>query len=172
MRARALFPLLAAGVLVANPRLGGADAAVARPGLTTTIVAGREALVLGFDVLASFPYDLPETGTSSVPARIPEAIHRLNGRRSVITGFMVPLQLEEGRARRFVLVRNQSSCCYGVAPALNEYVLVTMDGVGTRPVMDTPVRVTGKLRVGETYEEGMLVGLYQFQGESVDTTTP
>jgi hypothetical protein len=170
MSARPWLPVLTAVLLTASQHARGTELPAIRPVPRTTMVAGREALVLGFEVLASFPSDLPEAATPAV--QIPADIQRLSGRRAVITGFMVPLQLEEGRARRFVLVRNQSSCCYGVAPALNEYVLVTMAGAGPRPVMDTPVRVTGVIQVGATYEEGMLVGVYQFAGESVDAATP
>ena len=98
----------------------------------------------------------------------PAAIKAFSGKRVSISGYMLPLQLEDGKARQFVLVRNQASCCFGVAPSLNEYVLVTMTKGGVRPVMDTPISAVGTIKVGETYEEGLLVGIYQLDGEMLD----
>lgn len=130
-----------------------------------------EPVALGFEVLASFPYALPDiTGAaaeSTAPKpEIPAAIRDFHGRVVAVTGYMMPLQLEEGLARQFVLVRNLASCCYGVAPNLNEYVLVTM-GKGVRPVMDAPITVFGTLKIGETYEDGFLVGIYQLDGDKL-----
>lgn len=140
----------------------------------TFVSAGREALVLGFDLLASFPYEVPgpadASGAAASPAPkspIPANVQAFNGRWAAVTGFMLPLELKEGRAKQFVLVRNQASCCYGLAPNLNEYVLVTMTGAGVRPEMDVPVTVVGTLKVGETYEGGLLVGIYQLDGEQL-----
>jgi hypothetical protein len=157
----AVAPLPAAGTLPLPP-------------VATVVSNGRDALVLGFDVLAAFPYAVPEMlpagQEQSAPKQpIPAAVQAFSGKRAVVSGYMLPLQLQEGRARQFLLVRNQASCCYGVAPAMNEYVLVTMANEGVRPVMDVPITVVGTIKVGETYEEGLLVGIYQLDGEKIDT---
>jgi hypothetical protein len=127
-----------------------------------------EPVPLGFETLASFPYALPDISAPAEAAapkpEIPAAVRAFDGRLVALSGYMMPLQLEEGRARQFVLVRNLASCCYGVTPNLNEYVLVTMRQ-GVRPVMDVPITVAGTLKVGETYEDGYLVGIYQLDGE-------
>jgi hypothetical protein len=142
-----------------------------------TLAAGKtvsspEPAALGFEVLASFPYALPDITGSSADStapkpEIPAAIRDFHGRMVAVTGYMMPLQLEEGLARQFVLVRNLASCCYGMMPNLNEYVLVTM-GKGVRPVMDVPITVIGTLKVGETYEDGFLVGIYQLDGDKLN----
>jgi len=36
-----------------------------------------------------------------------------------------------------------------------------------RPVPDVPLTLYGRLRVGETFENGCLVGLYQLDGEKL-----
>ena len=144
----------------------------------TTEIDGRPALVLGFEVLAAFPYELPDAPTeaptpakSAIPAprksQIPPNVQAFDGRRVTVTGYMIPLALDDGRAKQFVLVRNLMSCCYGVPPNLNEFVLVTMTTEGVRPVMDAPVTLVGKLKVGETYEDNYLVGIYQLDGEKL-----
>jgi len=153
--------------------LGGVLAAEPAAPAATLVSEGRTVLVLGFDVLASFPYALPDisaAGTESPAApaqKIPDEIRAFSGRLVAVSGYMMPLQLENGRARQFVLVRNLASCCYGVAPNLNEYLLVTMKGEGVRPMMDVPITVAGTLKVGETFEEGLLVGIYQLDGEKL-----
>ncbi len=146
--------------------------------IPTTEIDGRPALVLGFEVLAAFPYELPAVPTeapapskTATPAprknQIPADVQAFDGRRVTVTGYMIPLGLEDGRAKQFVLVRNLMSCCYGVPPNLNEFVLVTMTNEGVRPVMDVPVTLVGKLKVGETYEDNYLVGIYQLDGEKL-----
>lgn len=142
-----------------------------------TDVDGRPALVLTFEQLASFEYPLPEPPAADAPKDaaptkpakdlIPAPVHALSGKRATVTGFMIPIGIDGGRAKQFVIVRSQMSCCYGVAPALNEFVLVTMSNDGIRPVMDAPVTVVGTLKVGETYEDGYLVGIYQMDGEKL-----
>lgn len=149
--------------------LGAARASEAPSAGKATVATGP--VTLGFETLASFPYALPELAASGAETtapkpEIPKAIRNFDGRTVAVTGYMMPLQLEEGLARQFVLVRNLASCCYGVAPNLNEYVLVTM-GKGVRPVMDVPITVIGTLKVGETYEDGFLVGIYQLAGEKL-----
>lgn len=168
MRARTL---VSAGALSLGLALQAAEAP-ALPPMKTMVSAGRDVLVLGFDVLASFPYEMPElpapgaAKNEAAPKRpIPAAVQAFSGRLAAVTGFMLPLALKDGRAKQFVLVRNQASCCYGVTPNLNEYVLVTMTGDGVRPEMDVPITVVGRIKVGETYEDGLLVGIYQLDGE-------
>jgi hypothetical protein len=42
-----------------------------------------------------------------------------------------------------------------------------MSGRGVRPLMDQPVTVFGTMHVGETYENGVLVGIYRMNGEEM-----
>jgi hypothetical protein len=49
----------------------------------------------------------------------------------------------------------------------NEWVSVRMTKSGVKPVMDQPVKLYGKLRVGEMRENGYLVGIYALDGEKM-----
>ncbi len=133
---------------------------------------------IGFDRLASYPYVLPDEffkprsedgatqdgkGTSKKD-QIPAAIRALNQRDVALEGFMLPLKVESGKVTEFLLMRDQSMCCYGTIPKINEWVTVQMTGAGVAPSMDVPVTIYGKLRVGELYEDGFLVGLYEMAG--------
>lgn len=129
-------------------------------------------LSVGFDKLASFAYVLPEgpVDTNAVTQavagkQIPETIKDLNNQTVSIKGFMLPLKVEKGLVTELLIMRDQSMCCYGSVPKINEWVSVKMVGDGVKPVMDQAVTLFGKLKVGEMYENGYLVGIYALDGE-------
>jgi len=65
-------------------------------------------------------------------------------------------------------MRDQSMCCFGTVPKINEWVSVRMTGKGIKPVMDQAVSLVGTLKVGAIRENGYLVGIYQMDGERMD----
>jgi hypothetical protein len=118
-------------------------------------------LEVGFDKLSGFEFDLggqsplhypgsqirrPPPGP---PPEIPVTINALDGRNVAVTGFMLPLKLENGRVVEFILLKNQMSCCYGLSPRINEWVHARVVGNGVKVTMDRPVTARGKLHVGE-----------------------
>jgi hypothetical protein len=119
-----------------------------------------------FDKLAGFPFDVPAGAGAKPPAdQIPAGIRALDGRKVRVTGFMLPVKLEGGLVKEFLLVANPMLCCYGMVPKINEWVVVRMTGAGVKPLMDIPVEFYGVLRVKETFEEGYLVNIYTLDGE-------
>jgi hypothetical protein len=147
-----------------------------KPGTTvadapTTDKAGLA--TVGFDKLAGFAYLAPEyTGTNPPPMpdtnQIPASIRAFDGKKVAVKGFMLPLKVQEGKVTELILLRDQSMCCFGGVPKLNEFVTVKMTGGGVRAVMDQAVTLVGKLKVGEFTENGYLLGIYQMDGERVD----
>ena len=133
-------------------------------------------LEVSFDRLASFEYEMPEDLTAELPGeteggsdQIPEAIRDLNLKSIALKGFMLPLKVEEGLVTEMLIMRDQSMCCYGTVPKINEWVSVRMDeGKGVKPVMDEAVTMFGKLKVGEIRENGYLVGIYEMDGDRMD----
>lgn len=140
---------------------------------------------VSFQHLASFAIDLPaapadasSAASPGVPApspvgsadvfkiRIPARVQALNGRRVRLSGFLLPIHLEDGLVTEFLLLRNHQLCCYGVPPSPNEWVDVKMTGRGVKPEMDIPLECIGTLRVGELVENGVLEGIYQLQCQS------
>ena len=71
------------------------------------------------------------------------------------------------RASQFLIIRSPLVCCFGVAPALNEWVVVTMAGKAAEATQDVPLRFYGTLHVGEFYEGSVFTGLYRLDGERV-----
>ena len=136
-------------------------------------------LPANFDKLASFSFEIsdellgPVTNdlaavVAKTDAMIPESVHALNNQSVAIKGFMLPLKVESGVVTELLIMRDQSMCCYGVTPKINEWVSVKMKDKGVKAVMDQPVTLFGTLRVGEARENGYLVGIYRLEGERME----
>lgn len=132
-------------------------------------------LVVGFDKLSSFKYDVPDENPDSPFAKgkdpdtqIPETIKAFSGKRVSLKGFMLPLKVEQGLVTELLIMRDQSMCCFGTVPKINEWVSVRMTGKGIKPVLDQAVSLVGTLKVGAIRENGYLVGIYQMDGERMD----
>jgi hypothetical protein len=160
--------------LAANTPTSPALSSVASPSSKEALPA----LSLSFERLAGFAYVLaglpgPDGKPTQPPKQqIPENVRELDGKRVAITGFLLPFELKDGFVTQAVLLRSQLSCCYGVAPNFNEFVVITVSGRGVRPIMDAPVTLTGILRVGESYEDNLLTGIYRLDAERLDEVKP
>ena len=80
---------------------------------------------------------------------------------------MLPVQTREGLTTDSPLLRNQSACCYGVMPRINEWAVVRTSGKGVKVTMDTPVTVLGTFHVEEMRENGTLTSIYQLDCDRV-----
>jgi hypothetical protein len=141
---------------------------------TPTAKADGEFAEVGFDFLAGFEYAMPDetnvsTNAPAQPAKeqIPPNIKALDKKRVALKGFMLPLKVEGGLITELLIMRDQSMCCYGTVPKINEWVSVKMINKGVKPVMDQAITLYGALKVGEMYENGYLVGIYQLDGEKM-----
>ena len=122
----------------------------------------------------AFPFNSPEPDLAAKPGtpppsaanQIPAPIKALNGKKVIVTGYMLPTKMEKGLVTEFLLVSTPSACCYGVTPQMNEFIVVKM-AKGVKSVMDTPVEFYGKLLVGEVIEEGYLANIYTLEGEKM-----
>ncbi|HWA28269.1 MAG TPA: DUF3299 domain-containing protein [Lacunisphaera sp.] len=127
-------------------------------------------LPVSFEDLASFAIADPPLTQQPTPGAmtlVPPDLRELDGRTVSLDGFMLPTRLEKGLVKEFLFLRNQSMCCYGVSPALNEWVIVKMKGGGVEAHQDVPTKLYGKLHVGEIYEGGMLFGIYEIEGDKL-----
>jgi hypothetical protein len=172
MRKTTLTKLLILTLACGALGLRGADTAIA------PAAAGekKEFETVEFSLLGAFNYVPPgyETNTpdgKAAPAdakpkdQIPDFVRKLDAKKVAITGFMLPTKFKDGKVTEFLLMKDQSSCCFGVMPRINEWVTVKMTNGGIPPLMDTPITLVGKLKVGELFEEGYLAAIYQLDGE-------
>jgi hypothetical protein len=140
--------------------------------LATSLVPDAQGYVnVGFDFLAGFDFELstdlmeaaanPEVATEKVRAQIPEDVRQLDQKKVRMRGFLVPIRMDEGLAVEFLLMRDQTLCCYGTVPKVNEWVHVRALDHGVPAQMDIPLTVTGTLSVGDQRENGQFTGLYE-----------
>lgn len=162
-----LFTLVASSTLLAAPP-------AIPPAARKVVIDGQELPAVGFNLLSGFEYLIVDAGTGATPEQIEEArkrdqvpawVRAYQDKRVMLTGYMLPLQMENGLARKFILMRDVNTCCYGATPNMNDYVIVTMASGGVKAVQDVPVDLIGQLRIAEKYENGYVVALYEMTGE-------
>ena len=147
--------------------------AVAKPAAAVVSATEGDFAVVGFDKLSTFKYEVPDDMATNAPAgknpddQIPTTVKAFSGKRVSLKGFMLPLKVEGGLVTELLIMRDQSMCCYGAVPKINEWVAVKMTGKGVRPIMDQAVTLYGTLKVGAIRENGYLVGIYQLDGEKL-----
>jgi hypothetical protein len=133
-------------------------------------------LPLPFRAISDYTYTLPDPevlGRLSEPdtyleGRIPDRVRELDGRDVQMVGFMVPIEVDrKGKMIAFALTQNQNFCCYGIPPAMNEIVMVTMRrGRAAKYSFDVPIVVRGQLHVGEAIDDGYVQHIYRIEAES------
>jgi hypothetical protein len=137
-----------------------------------------EYLKLGFDRLSSFKFVVPEFDPEANPKatppsgeeQIPEIVKGWNGKRAIITGFMLPTKLDNGKAVEFLLMANQMACCYGTVPNMNDWVIVKIPK-GVPITQDVPISFRGMFKVNPTFESGYMTGIYQLDAEGPGQVT-
>jgi len=174
---RTIFLVIAGITALAGARLATAALPAAPDNVRTPTkltVDGAELYGLGFDKLSSFNYTIVDAGTGATPEEIaaaekrdqvPPWLYFYQDKRVVLTGYLMPLQLENGLAKKFVMMKDVTTCCYGAVPGMNDYVIVTMKGEGVKAVQDVPVELIGVFHVAQKYENGFVTSLYQMDGE-------
>lgn len=140
-----------------------------------TVVRGDEAYVLGFDTLAGYKYTIVDAGTGASAAEIeaakeddqvPDWVRFYDDKRVLLTGYMLPLAIEDGLAKKFIMMKDINTCCYGSTPSMNDYAIVTMKGKGVKTIQDIPVEIVGDFAVDQNYQDGYVVSLYLVDGEA------
>lgn len=140
-----------------------------------TEIRGDEAYVLGFDILAAYKYTIVDAGTGASEAEIeaaktndqvPDWVRFYADKRVLLTGYMLPLAIEDGLAKKFIMMKDVNTCCYGSTPSMNDYAIVTMKEKGVSMIQDIPVEVVGDFKIEQNYQGGYVVSLYLMDGEA------
>ena len=139
--------------------------------LLPEVIEGYEGV--SFDKLASFAYEVPldpvtnKVELAKLNAQIPARIKSLDKKSVAIRGFMLPLKVENGLVTELLIMRDQSMCCFGTVPKINEWINIRMAGDGVQPIMDQSITLMGQLKVGEVLENDYLVGIYEMEGDKM-----
>jgi hypothetical protein len=103
---------------------------------------------------------------------VPERSRALVGQPILIRGYVNPYYcVSHTGITRFLLVRDNGTCCFGPAPLLCDCILVTMeDGKSIDFPGNTPITVSGTFRLEDVRfeEEGNPLAIYQMSGEFVE----
>jgi hypothetical protein len=135
-------------------------------------------LQTGFDKLSGFlarvVYEAANSNSPAFEPRlaspVPENIKALDSKKVSVSGFMLPLKLQEGRVTEFILLKNQMMCCYGRPPVINEWIHVKILN-GIKPAMDQTITIYGTLHVSEYKENAQMLGLYRLDGEKMEASS-
>lgn len=177
MNQRRPFPPTCFAWLTAALALSSASAQLPAPNATEAALVridGKDLRALGFDLLSAFKYTIFDAGSGSTAEeikaaktkdQIPSWIRVYDGQRVALTGYMMPLTFDNGLSKKFIMMKDLNTCCYGAVPSMNDYVIVTMKDQGVSPIQDIPVRLVGTFRVDQKYEGDYLVSLFVMEGE-------
>ena len=95
------------------------------------------------------------------------AINKLEGKRILIRGYILPSFQQKGISK-FVLVRDNMECCFGPGAALFDCIVVDMLPGETTNFSVRPVAVKGKFSIKELVLGGRHLAIYHLDGEKVD----
>jgi hypothetical protein len=172
-RGQPIRPIAIASNAATNPFTHSLSAAEMAALLARTDAKEKGFLRPGFDKLSAFKYDVhevySETNSGRAPLRsddvIPPQIKAYDGQRVAITGYVLPLRTRRGVVTEFLLLRDQGTCCFGARAQINHFIRVSFP-TGIQPGEPVPWKVRGTLRVGETYVQGYLTGLFHLEAET------
>lgn len=129
---------------------------------------------LGWEKLSGFKFDVYEVYSETNSGRallrsddsIPTPMRAYDGKRVAIHGYILPLRTRKGVVTEFLLLRDQGTCCFGAQAQINHFIRVTYPA-GIKVGDPVPWTVLGILRVGESYVQGYLTGIYNLDAEEV-----
>ena len=85
----------------------------------------------------------------------------------LVAAVLVPILNASGRIREFFIMSSQSSCCFGTAPRLFDFIDATMpEGTDIKDLGD-PVVFEGVLHVRRTPAEDEWIPLFTMDAEAV-----
>ncbi len=159
------------GIAPAAPGAGPPEPSLADLDRPLEIISGYSKI--SYSQLAGFKFRPPPQPIAAarpppdVLAQVPAAIRRLDGKKIVLSGYMLPLKLVDGLATEFFFLSSPNACCYGIVPEVNEWMLVKMRREGLPPIQDVPMFLAGRLQVRARWDEGYLIGIYDLDGEGL-----
>jgi hypothetical protein len=156
--------LLAAGCILAWGIIVEHSATSPRGAAPPGVIPTSFSELTDFELVSGFSERRP----GDLMKRLPGSILRLDAKKVLIQGFMMPTRLgKDMQVMEFLLARSQASCCYGRPLQLNEVVEVRMTGHPARLMMDQVLSVIGIFHVRERWQGNVLGSIYQMDAEAV-----
>lgn len=130
--------------------------------------------VVRFDELAGFKFRVPDDPVTKPKAKaimeknkIPEGVMKLNRQNVAIRGYMFSIATKDGMVTELLALRDQSACCFGAVPRINEWISVRMTGKGVKEIKDIPIYFFGTLKVGPVLENDYVVAVFEMDGHKI-----
>ena len=163
-RALLVLVVLVGVAMYFAPKQGGAPAAPSGPATSAS-----------FEMLSSYEYpmdvyDVPVPRGPNEPDPVPAPVRALSGKRVAIQGYIMPVKMEGPKIAAFLLTAFMPACCFGRAPRVNDWILVTLPKPTELPKGQHAalMNVTGVLTVNERYGKNKaLIGMYSMDAEAV-----
>lgn len=133
-----------------------------------------DVIQLTWDKLSGFKFDVYEVASETNAGRallrsddtIPPQILAYDGKAVTVSGYVLPLRVQRGLTKEFLLLRDQGTCCFGQRAQINHFIRVKFSA-GMKAEKGIPYQVSGKLRVGEIMIQGYLTGIYRLDADEV-----
>ena len=101
---------------------------------------------------------------------VPEEIKKYDGQNIQIVGFMVPFDSIE-KLDKFILLQAPFMGCFHIPPPQpNESVLINTTKAPSDYTYE-PIKITGKLKIEETYIENYLVSMYTIEASTIQVVS-
>jgi hypothetical protein len=129
-------------------------------------------LKLSFYWLSCYDFVRPDIDAPNGPdgkratgeEQIPPAIKKWNGAKAMVSGFMLPTVLRDGKATEILLMANLMLCCYGTVPKVNDWIIVRVPD-GTDIIQDRLMTFRGTFHVGAQIDNGVLSAVYEMDAD-------
>jgi hypothetical protein len=100
----------------------------------------------------------------------PADIKKFDGKTVTIVGFMVPFDSIE-KLDKFILLQAPFMGCFHIPPPQpNESVLINTTKAPSDYTYE-PIKITGRLKIEETYIENYLVSMYTIEASTIDVVS-
>jgi hypothetical protein len=124
---------------------------------------------IDFQFLSNWTFEVEDETGEIRQNPIPKVIRSAHGKQITIEGFIIPIEVKEGKVKAFLLSRVPIVCCWGDGPKTNEYIWVRIpeDSKGLKGIPYGPAKISGILEVGEERdEEGYILSLFRMKFEA------
>jgi hypothetical protein len=125
--------------------------------------------ITDYKVLMPNPFiEEEEQNIPPLDDQVPTGIKALNGQTARIEGYVFPIEVRDGKAVTYLLMKSALACCFAEIPGINEWIYV--EHVGGAPFSQTATTiVTGPLEVGaKDVADGAATTLYRMTGQKAE----
>ena len=110
------------------------------------------------------------TSPKNAPDQPPAEALKFDGKKIFVKGYIHPTSMDAPRAKKFVLVPDLGTCCFGGQPPLTHMIEVTLSGDDFAKKSMRTQKLSGTLRVNRQLKpiEGLQGVYYTLQADQIN----